>query len=40
MIMKREAIGQFEELLSKLTSIRDDIAQLSSKKPSDQLNTF
>ena len=40
MIMKKEDIERFEELWSKLASIRNDISILSSKKPSDQLNKF
>lgn len=39
-MMKKEEIERYEELLSKLVSIKNDIAQLSSKKPSDQLNKF
>ena len=38
--MKKEEIERYEELMSKLISIRNDISLLSSKKPSDQLNTF
>ena len=38
--MKREEIERYEDLLSKLVSIKNDIALLSSKKPSDQLNKF
>lgn len=38
--MKKEEVERFEELLSKLVSIKDDIARLSSKKPSEQLNKF
>ena len=40
MIMKPEDIERFEELWSKLVSIKNDVALLSSKKPSDQLNKF
>lgn len=40
MIMKKEDIESYEELWSKLVSIKKDIALLSSKKPSDQLNKF
>lgn len=39
-MMKKEEIERYEELLSKLVSIKNDIAQLSSKRPSDQLNKF
>ena len=39
-MMKKEEIERYEELLSKLVSIKNDIAQQSSKKPSDQLNKF
>lgn len=38
--MKKEEIERYEELLSKLVSIKNDVAQLSSKKPSEQLNKF
>ena len=38
--MKREEVERYEELLSKLMSIRNDIAALSSKKPGEQLNKF
>lgn len=38
--MKKEDIERFEELWSKLLSIKSDVALLSSKKPSDQLNKF
>ena len=38
--MKREDIERYEELQSKLMSIRNDIAALSSKKPGEQLNKF
>lgn len=40
MSMKQEGIERFEELWSKLVSIKNDISLLSSKKPSDQLNKF
>ena len=38
--MKKEEIELYEELLSKLESIKNDVALLSSKKPSDPLNKF
>lgn len=38
--MKKEEIERYEDLLSKLVSIKKDIAQLSSKKPDEQLNKF
>lgn len=38
--MKRIEIERYEELLSKLVSIKNDIALLSSKKPGNQLNKF
>ena len=38
--MKKEDIEKYEELWSKLVSIKNDVALLSSKKPSDQLNKF
>lgn len=38
--MKREEVERYEELLSKLMSIRNDIAALSSKKPGEPLNKF
>lgn len=38
--MKKEDIEKYEELFSKLVSIKSDVALLSSKKPSDQLNKF
>ena len=40
MIMKKEDIELYEELLSKLISIKNDVALLSSKKPGEQLNLF
>ena len=38
--MKKEDIELYEELLSKLISIKNDVALLSSKKPGEQLNLF
>ena len=38
--MKKDDVERYDELLSKLESIRNDVAALSSKKPSDQLNKF
>lgn len=38
--MKKEDIEKYEELWSKLVSIKNDVVLLSSKKPSDQLNKF
>ena len=38
--MKKEEVEKYEELLSKLVSIKNDLALLSSKKPGEQLNTF
>lgn len=38
--MKRVEVERYEELQSKLISIRNDIAALSSKKPGEQLNKF
>ena len=40
MIMKKEDVEKYEELLSKLISIKNDVALLSAKKPSEQLNLF
>ena len=40
MIMKKEDIERYEELLSKLMSIKNDVALLSAKKPDEQLNLF
>lgn len=39
-MMKKEEVERFEELYSKLVSIKNDIALLSSKKPGEQLNKF
>lgn len=39
-MMKRTDVDKYEELRSKLVSVRDDIALLSAKKPHDQLNSF
>lgn len=36
-MMKRTDVDKYEELRSKLVSVRDDIALLSAKKPHDQL---
>ena len=38
--MKKEDVEKYDELLSKLVSIKKDINALSSKKPNDQLNKF
>lgn len=38
--MKRTDVDKYDELRSKLVSVRDDIALLSAKKPHDQLNSF
>lgn len=38
--MKRTDVDKYDELRSKLVSIRNDIALLSAKKPHDQLNPF
>lgn len=38
--MKRIDVDKYDELRSKLVSVRDDIALLSAKKPHDQLNPF
>lgn len=38
--MRKKDIESFEELHSKLISVRNDILVLSSKKPNDQLNEF
>lgn len=38
--MKRTDVDKYDELRSKLVSVRDDIAHLSAKKPHDQLNSF
>ena len=38
--MKKEDIERYEELLSKLMSIKNDVALLSAKKPDEQLNLF
>ena len=38
--MKKEDIERYNELLSKLVSIKNDVALLSSKKPGEQLNLF
>ena len=38
--MKKEDIELYEELLSKLISIKNDVALLSLKKPGEQLNLF
>lgn len=39
-MMKRKDVDKYEELRSKLVSVRNDIALLSAKKPHDQLNPF
>lgn len=38
--MKKEEVERYEELYSKVVSIKTDIALLSSKKPGEQLNKF
>lgn len=39
-MMKRTDVDKYDELRSKLVSVRNDIALLSAKKPHDQLNPF
>ena len=38
--MKKEDIERYDELLSKLMSIKNDVGLLSAKKPGEQLNLF
>lgn len=38
--MKTEDVERYEELWSKLVSIKNDVFLLSSKKPNEQLNKF
>lgn len=40
MIIHRKEVEQYDELYSKLVSLKGDIAQLSAKKPNETVNEF